>query len=325
MAWGSVDLDVMNTKAKELEGDRFFYTIPDSGDKVFFCPPWSVSRKIPFREITMHYKIGTEKLACLKNYNLPCPICDASSELFNLKDNELAQKTAKEIYKKNNFMYNVLGSLNISPAKVQGQVNEIYYAGPQGSNPRIKPYICGKKLHQQITTIFGMNGNIFDPMQGNLIILTKMKNARDETFVETFAQAHPAKCKLQDNLLALLNEGLPDLDKLLPPISEAQAKALADIKLSAFRTTTVTVPAIQAQQAQIPSQTNFVQQPFAPVIPSSSVPQQFNQISQTVMQTPPPPVNIQQQVAPQTVPQAQVGDLNALEAFVKSKNMQQGK
>ena len=43
------------------------------------------------------------------------------------------------------------------------------------------------------------------------------------------------------------------------------------------------------------------------------------------MQTPPPPVNIQQQVAPQTVPQAQVGDLNALEAFVKSKNMQQGK
>jgi hypothetical protein len=179
-----------------------------------------------------------------------------------MKNDVLAQAISKDIYAKKNYLYSVISEVEVQPTG-SGQ-GIIVYAGKD--EPKVKLYLMGVKLHKLLTGFFQLNGDIFDPMCGNLIHLTKMINGTsDPKFAQTFATPHPAKCKLEPKLLALM-DNLPDLSKVYEPMTYANAKNAIDIKLATFRTSRPS----PNQVMNVP-QNNMMQQPNNPV-QSSPIP-----------------------------------------------------
>lgn len=248
MAYGKTNLEAINDDLKKSSGDSRFFTVGEKGSKVFFCPPSNEKLRFPYQEILIHYNVAQEKILCLKQFGQPCPVCEANSELFNMKNDMVAQQLSKDIYAKKNYLYSVIPDIDVKMTSPSQGV--IYYAGKE--EPKVKLYLIGKKLHKLIGDFLGMNGDIFDPLSGNMILLSKMLNSgKDPKFAQTFASPHPAKCQLDPVLMNLMNN-LPDLTKVYEPMPYANVKNYIDLKLAQFRASKTggQVPQYQQQPVQ---------------------------------------------------------------------------
>lgn len=273
MGYGKTDVNAVQENVKKLNGDGYWYSVPEKGDKVFLCPPWNEAQRIPYREVLIHYNVAMEKIACLKQYGQVCPICEANAELYAMKGDEGAQQLSKDLYAKKNYLYNVIGGLEMQP---MGNVGVLHFMPKeQGAVAQIKPWCMGIKLHKMITNFFSINGDIFDPMAGNLIMLTKMNTSNDPKFASTFASAYGAKSRLDDNLLQLLNTNLIDLSLELKPEPYEKLKGMIDAKLASFRAAKAGKVTVQGNYNAVPQQQQFGQNPQNNYVPQQNpVPQQ---------------------------------------------------
>lgn len=322
MLYGKTDMGAVENDVKELNGDGHFYSVPEHGDQVFLCPPYAGTR-LPYREVTLHY-VNKTRVVCLAQFGQECPICSANQELYIQKNNPAALAVSKDIYAKKYYVYNVMPSLQMRQTGPGTSV--MFYAPPAGTQgqPRIKPWIVGMKLQRAITNIFSMQGDIFDPMNGNLIKLDKIKQG---DFSQVQASAYN-KARLDDVLLNVLNTQLIDLTKELAPEPIEKLRVLADSKMLQFRSSMVAVPNNYPQpvQYQVPAPQ------YGP--PVQYLPPQFDNAPQpgsTAYQVPAPgvtitsqgaapmqtPVNIPMNAVPPPVPGGQT--LSLLEAHYAAK------
>lgn len=249
MGYGRSDL---NQIQKDLSKGKY-YKVPEKGDNVFFCPPWNEKETKPYKEVMVHYNVSNEPVLCLgANF---CPICKANNELRAMTANLVAQNLSKDIYAKPCYLYSVIPSVAVK--SVGPNQGLIYYAGTDEIKPR--PYLVSKKLHKVITSFFAFYGDIFDPMNGNLVGLTKAANGNtDPKFASVSGVVHPLKSRLEDRLMALMND-LPDLNTVIVAEPADKLQAMIDVKLASFRATngagtppaTVSVPAGSYQAPQM--------------------------------------------------------------------------
>ena len=341
MGYGKTNMQQVNSIMGSDGQDNHFYTVPDNGDRVFICPPIEGST-LPFRNVKVHYGLQTGiGVACLKQFGSPCPACVANQELFNDgKKNPIAAELSSQIYAKDNFIYNVIGGLDLRQASPTQWV--AVYVGYQGSQsaPVIKPWLTSPAIKGQFQTIFGLFGDIFDPMNGYLMMVSKMqatpaKNGQMIRRVQI--NAMPNKVQLDASLLALVNN-IPDLNKELPPISVDQMKQLVDLKLSTYRSGMVSeMPQVNSTQtysvapqpaATMPAPT-YTPPVNVPMTPTFVAPVQAQVVQPTVVkivEMPPPPSTFNAQPVPQVqtpvlsspvVPNANLSDL---EKFIMERD-----
>lgn len=318
MGYGKTDQSVFATNKR-------WYKVPDSGSMVFFCPPREGERR-PFKEIVLHRDVLDFPVACFKQFgHATCPICDANNELFSQKTNVKAQELSKKIYGKKNYIYNIIPDVKLGVGDVISCDQKIVEG--QLVDPEIKTFSVSKTVHDAIGALYAFNGDVFDPTNGNVILLSKIA-VGGSTIARIQVTAHPKKIKLDEKLLALLNT-MHDLNKVHEQSDINAVRDTLNVKMASVRATTVySMPQNTQQipqQVQVAQTPPWVQQPLPPVTPTATtvpVPVQTTVVTTAVpvVQTVTVP-----EVAPNPVVSNSAVKIDEFEEFLKFKREQEGK
>ena len=300
MGYGTFDPKAAEEAAKKKTSGGKNYKVPDSGENVYFCPPWNENERLPFRELYLHYNFGEEgAISCLKQFGKVCPLCSASSELRNDKDNPIVKKMWEEggaIYAKKYRLYNVIAGVNY----VMGQDRKTYIVfNPTTERPEpiVQVYPVGVKLQPVIDGFHTACGDIYNPMNAVIIQLTKLKSGTNPKFWSTMGiPIATQRGMLEPKLLNLVNN-LRDLNVEYPEQSIDKLKNLADLKLAEYRAhksmgfnpSQQSIPSI-AYQSPTPAMPSFPNSGFVPNNPQTIIsgPAPVPVIPTTGNFTPPP-------------------------------------
>lgn len=303
MGYGKTDVNTLNVSTD-------YFKVPNEGTQVFLCPPWNENEKAPYRKWVLHFGVLDQPVACLKEFGQECPMCAANKTLYEMKDNKVAQDISKKIYAKDYFIYNVIPNIDLN------KNGNVLFAKDQ--DPAVKYWTCSFTLHKSICLLSGYFGDFFDPTNGNMILLTKVKSGADDVG-RIQPTAHPAKARLDEKLMALVNTKMHDLNTVYKPVSLDKINNALNVLLASVRSGVVySVP--QPQQ-QVPQTT----QPVQNTQPAFSTPQAQQNTSTPVVNvtanTTPPTTTVVTAQLPLTPPQVNTNDqkIDDFQTFLEFK------